>query len=186
MPALVAGMTRRVGKAKRAHRLTQTWARARAAPFAHPTSDGRDHRRAKRRRSSNGYGERSDAVLRTAMRRHDGLPVELMSPTRATVHMHKILRGFLVAIAMLAAPVRAQSPADAGREVYVEHCAQCHGERLMATGSAPDLKLLGADQRARFDGIVRDGKGQMPAWAGMITDEQIDQVWAYIRSRAQN
>jgi hypothetical protein len=30
--------------------------------------DGRDHhRRAKRRRSSNGYGERSDAVLRTAM-----------------------------------------------------------------------------------------------------------------------
>ena len=120
------------------------------------------------------------------MRGHDGLPVELMSPTRATVHMHKILRGFLVAIAMLAAPVRAQSPGDAGREVYVEHCAQCHGERLMATGSAPDLKLLRADQRARFDDIVRDGKGQMPAWAGMITDEQIDQVWAYIRSRAQN
>ena len=101
--------------------------------------------------------------------------------------LHKILRsGFLVAIPMLAVPVRAQSPADDGREVYVEHCAQCHGERLMATGAAPDLKLLGADQRARFDGIVRDGKGQMPAWAGMITDEQIDQVWAYIRSRAQN
>src|SRR5712672_2882209 len=29
--------TRRVGKAKRAHRPTRTWARARAAPFAHPT-----------------------------------------------------------------------------------------------------------------------------------------------------
>jgi mono/diheme cytochrome c family protein len=56
----------------------------------------------------------------------------------------------------------------------------------MATGSAPDLKLLRADQRARFDGIVRDGKGQMPAWAGMIPDEQIDQIWAYIRSRAEN
>ena len=100
--------------------------------------------------------------------------------------MPKILRGFLVAIAMLAAPVRAQSPADDGREVYVEHCAQCHGERLMATGAAPDLKLLGADQRGRFDAIVRDGKGQMPAWDGMITDEQIDQVWAYVRSRAEN
>src|SRR5712672_1929923 len=112
---------------------------------------------------------------------------KVRAPARATVHMHHILRiGLLVGTAMLAQPARAQSPAEAGRELYVEHCAQCHGERLMATGSAPDLKLLGADQRARFDGIVRDGKGQMPAWAGMITDEQIDQVWAYIRSRAQN
>jgi len=84
------------------------------------------------------------------------------------------------------ASARAQSAADAGQEVYVEHCAQCHGERLMATGAAPDLKLLRADQRARFDDIVRDGKGQMPAWTGIITNEQIDQIWAYIRSRAEN
>jgi len=103
--------------------------------------------------------------------------------------MHDILRiGILLGTAVLAyiAPVRAQSAADAGREVYAEHCAQCHGERLMATGAAPDLRLLRADQRARFDQIVRDGKGQMPAWAGMIIDEEIDRVWAYIRSRAEN
>jgi mono/diheme cytochrome c family protein len=56
----------------------------------------------------------------------------------------------------------------------------------MATGAAPDLKLLRADQRGRFDQIVRDGKGQMPAWDGMIADEQIDQIWAYLRSRAEN
>ena len=103
--------------------------------------------------------------------------------------MHDIMRiGFLAGSAVLAqiAPVQAQSAADAGREVYAEHCAQCHGERLMATGAGPDLRLLRADQRARFDSIVRDGKAQMPAWAGMITDEQIDQIWAYIRSRAEN
>ena len=96
--------------------------------------------------------------------------------------------GLLVGTAVLThvAPARAQSAADAGREVYAEHCAQCHGERLMATGAAPDLKLLGADQRARFDTMVRDGKGQMPAWAGMITDMDIDAIWAYIRSRAEN
>jgi len=105
------------------------------------------------------------------------------------VHMHDILRlGFLVGAALFAhiAPVRAESTADAGREVYAEHCAQCHGERLITTGAAPDLKLLRADQRARFDEMVRYGKGQMPAWAGMITDEEIDQLWAYIRSRAEN
>jgi mono/diheme cytochrome c family protein len=96
--------------------------------------------------------------------------------------------GFLVGTTLLAhiAPARAQSAADAGREVYAEHCAQCHGERLLATGAGPDLKLLRADQRARFDQMVRDGKGQMPAWLGMITDEEIDQIWAYIRSRAEN
>jgi mono/diheme cytochrome c family protein len=105
--------------------------------------------------------------------------------TRAPVHMHHMLRiGFLLGAVMLVQPAHAQS--DAGREVYAENCAQCHGERLMATGAAPDLKQLRADQRERFDTIVRDGKGQMPAWGGMITDEQIDQVWAYVRSRAEN
>lgn len=103
-------------------------------------------------------------------------------------HMHDVLLfGFLAGIAVLTqnAPGRAQSAADAGREVYAEHCVECHGESLMATGAAPDLKLLRTDQRAHFDGIVRDGKGQMPAWAGMITDEEIDKIWGYLRSRAE-
>jgi mono/diheme cytochrome c family protein len=32
--------------------------------------------------------------------------------------------------------------------------------------------------------MVTDGKGQMPPFAGTLTDEEIDQVWAYIRSKA--
>jgi mono/diheme cytochrome c family protein len=103
--------------------------------------------------------------------------------------MHEVLRfGFLVSSAVLASivPVRAQSAVDVGREVYAEHCALCHGERLMDTGAAPDLKLLRADQRALFDETVRNGRGQMPSWAGVITDDQIDLIWAYIRSRAEN
>jgi mono/diheme cytochrome c family protein len=101
--------------------------------------------------------------------------------------MHDILRiGILAGAALLGiAPARAQSAADAGRDVYAEHCAPCHGERLMATGAAPDLKLLRADQQAHFDEIVRNGKGQMPAWEGMITDEDISRIWAYVRSRAE-
>jgi mono/diheme cytochrome c family protein len=95
---------------------------------------------------------------------------------------------FLIGAAVFAhiMPVLAQPAVNAGREVYAEHCAQCHGERLSATGAAPDLKLLAADQRARFDEIIRQGKGQMPAWAGTITNEEIDQIWAYIRSRAED
>jgi mono/diheme cytochrome c family protein len=98
---------------------------------------------------------------------------------------HILRIGILVGTAFLGAvPARAQSAADAGRDVYAEHCAPCHGERLNATGAAPDLKLLRADQKARFDEMVRNGKGQMPAWEGMISDEEIGQIWAYIRSRA--
>ena len=102
--------------------------------------------------------------------------------------VHDVRRtGLLVAAAVVGqiAPAHAQSAEGAGREIYAEHCAQCHGERLMATGAAPDLKLLRADQRARFDEIVREGKGQMPAFAGMISDEEVDRIWAYIRSRAE-
>jgi mono/diheme cytochrome c family protein len=94
--------------------------------------------------------------------------------------------GVLVGTAILGiVPARAQSAVDAGRDVYTEHCASCHGERLNATGAAPDLKLLRADQKTRFDEMVRNGKGQMPAWEGMISDEEIGQIWAYVRSRAE-
>jgi mono/diheme cytochrome c family protein len=89
------------------------------------------------------------------------------------------------AAALCTMPARAQSSADAGRDVYTEHCATCHGERLNATGAAPDLKSLRADQKAYFDERVRNGKGQMPAWDGMISDEEIGNIWAYIRSRAE-
>jgi mono/diheme cytochrome c family protein len=101
--------------------------------------------------------------------------------------MHDILRiGLLVGTAIVGiAPARAQSAADAGRDVYAQHCAPCHGERLNATGAAPDLKLLRADQKTHFDEIIRNGKGQMPAWEGMISDEEISQIWAYVRSRAE-
>ena len=101
--------------------------------------------------------------------------------------MHDILRiGLLVGTVVVGiAPARAQSAADAGRDVYTEHCAPCHGERLNATGAAPDLKLLRADQKTHFDEILRNGKGQMPAWEGMISDEEISQIWAYVRSRAE-
>jgi len=100
--------------------------------------------------------------------------------------MHEVLRiGFVICAAVLGtAPASAQLAADAGRDVYAEHCAPCHGERLNATGAAPDLKLLHGDQKTHFDEIVRNGKGQMPAWEGMISDEEIGQIWAYVRSRA--
>jgi len=73
---------------------------------------------------------------------------------------------------------------EAGAAVYKEKCAPCHGERLVNPGSSFDLRKLRADGRPRFDKSVTEGKGQMPAWGGMLSDEDMDQLWAYIRSKA--
>lgn len=71
----------------------------------------------------------------------------------------------------------------AGAEVYSTRCAACHGERMRATGVGFDLSKLRPDDRERFDKAVNDGKGQMPPWAGVLSEEEIDQLWAYVRSR---
>jgi cytochrome c oxidase cbb3-type subunit 3 len=76
--------------------------------------------------------------------------------------------------------------AAAGAEVYATHCSACHGERLANSGGIPDLRKLGAGDRPKFDSVVTDGKGQMPPWGGVLSDEEIDQIWAYIRSKAGN
>jgi hypothetical protein len=38
--------------------------------------------------------------------------------------------------------------------------------------------------RARFENSVLNGKNQMPPWKGVLSDEEIDQVWYYIRAHA--
>jgi mono/diheme cytochrome c family protein len=90
--------------------------------------------------------------------------------------------------ALMSAPAIAQDRAkiEAGAEVYDMHCATCHGERLRNTGAAFDLLQLKPNERARFEEAVNDGKGQMPSWAGVLSAAEIDQIWAYIRSRADS
>jgi mono/diheme cytochrome c family protein len=94
------------------------------------------------------------------------------------------------AIFCLASGARADDPGDrakidAGETVYAYHCATCHGDDLVHTGDTTfDLRRLKADERPRFDNSVRNGKNQMPPWKGVLTDEEIDQLWHYIRANA--
>src|SRR5262245_50875705 len=92
-----------------------------------------------------------------------------------------------VCVLMLAgagASAQDRAAIEAGEQLYDEHCATCHGPKLRATGAIPDLKQQKADGRARFDQMVLNGRGQMPAWQGIISSDELDQLWAYIRSRA--
>jgi len=101
--------------------------------------------------------------------------------------LNRLTMGVLVA-ALLTVPALAQDRAkiEAGAEVYDMHCATCHGERLRNTGAAFDLLQLKPNERERFEQSVKDGKGQMPPWAGVLSADEIDQIWAYIRSRADS
>ena len=94
--------------------------------------------------------------------------------------------GILVSLASVGL---AQEPAppdktkiEAGETVYGTYCAPCHGDGLVSTGQLPNLRRLTPGDRAKFESAVRDGRNQMPPWRGVLSDEQIDQIWAYIRA----
>ena len=101
-------------------------------------------------------------------------------------------RAYTIAMAVLGAAlppittVSAQDAAkiEAGENVFNTNCAICHGDQLVSTGQTFDLRRLKDNERPRFDNSVRNGKNQMPPWKGKLTDEEIDQLWHYIRANA--
>jgi mono/diheme cytochrome c family protein len=98
-----------------------------------------------------------------------------------------LLAGAILSFALIA---RAQDPGDqakidAGANVFAYRCATCHGDELVNNSQTTfDLRKLKANERPRFDNSVRNGKNQMPPWKGVLTDEEIDQLWHYIRANA--
>ena len=89
-------------------------------------------------------------------------------------------------VASTATPATAEDLAliEAGAEVYDTNCSPCHGERLNNPGTSFDLKLLHENERERFNTSVLNGRGPMPPWTGVLQDEELDQLWAYIRHHA--
>jgi mono/diheme cytochrome c family protein len=111
-----------------------------------------------------------------------------IQPQTAIRHVRACAGAMIVLGAALspATTVSAQDPAkiEAGENVFNTNCAVCHGDQLVSTGQTFDLRRLKDGDRARFDNSVRNGKNQMPPWKGKLTDEEIDQVWHYIRANA--
>jgi mono/diheme cytochrome c family protein len=95
--------------------------------------------------------------------------------------MVRTVLGGLLASALVVATAQA----DDGEQIYEEHCASCHGEQLRSPGAIPDLRELDANDRARFDRAVLEGRGQMPPWQGVLSQQEIDQIWDYVRRNAR-
>jgi mono/diheme cytochrome c family protein len=98
-----------------------------------------------------------------------------------------LLAGALVS---LASGARADDPGDqakidAGATVYAYRCATCHGDDLIHTSDSTfDLRKLKPDERPRFENSVRNGKNQMPPWKDVLSSQDIDALWHYIRANA--
>src|ERR1700742_3157360 len=110
----------------------------------------------------------------------------LIRTTNIVWHAGTIAMALLGGVLSPIATVSAQDAAkiEAGENVFNTNCAVCHGDQLESTGQTFDLRRLKENERARFDNSVRNGKNQMPPWKGKLTDEEIDQLWHYIRANA--
>lgn len=83
-----------------------------------------------------------------------------------------------------------------GKAIYADKCVKCHGEKGKGDGpKAVDMEKKPADhtdkaKMAKFTDAdlkkaVKEGKRPMPAYGKKLTDEQIDDVIAYVRSFAE-
>ncbi|MBW8785140.1 MAG: PQQ-dependent dehydrogenase, methanol/ethanol family, partial [Novosphingobium sp.] len=78
---------------------------------------------------------------------------------------------------------------QAGRGAFIQ-CAACHGVGLHSTGApGPDLRESAIALRLdTFTELVKGGSRMangMPNFTGFLTDQQIKQVWSYIRAQSR-
>jgi mono/diheme cytochrome c family protein len=83
-------------------------------------------------------------------------------------------------------PAFAQS---AGGATYKAKCQMCHGADGQPTATGKSMKALPFNapeltkaSNATLIASIMNGKGRMPAYAGKLTDSQIKDVVAYIRT----
>ena len=109
----------------------------------------------------------------------------------------------IVAIAFAAAlPIQSEAGENAspkaahpakGKTLFIKHCAGCHG----VEGKGDGYKLLGPDPanltapatRKKPDSAllatIHEGKPNMPSWKGLLSERDIRNVLAYIRTLPQ-
>ena len=82
-----------------------------------------------------------------------------------------------------------------GDKIYAEKCTVCHGPGGKGDGPGgaalnpkPRDHTSGAYMNARTDDqlleVIRNGKGNMPAWKSVLSDEEIHAVLKHVRSLA--
>jgi cytochrome c6 len=102
----------------------------------------------------------------------------------------KINTGIALAAILTASTITTAYAAGPGADTYTSKCQMCHG--AAGLGDTPAGKAMGAKplnlpefikaSDADLIAATKSGKGKMPAYAGKLTDPQIAEVIAYIRT----
>ncbi len=112
---------------------------------------------------------------------------------------HALISTLLLSAAALTAPAHADDanpwggngrPAEftperteKGRVMYKQLCLRCHGPEMVGGNNAFDLRTFPLDDRARFFNSVTNGKRAMPPWKGILSEDEISILWAYVGTR---
>jgi heme/copper-type cytochrome/quinol oxidase subunit 2/mono/diheme cytochrome c family protein len=71
--------------------------------------------------------------------------------------------------------------AEAGKEVFAENCSVCHGADGLGGNGGPDLTTMPkAQEQASAEEQVTNGGGGMPPFGGILSEEEIKNVAAYV------
>ncbi len=99
-----------------------------------------------------------------------------------------ILSGILTALMICNARAQEFPPEKVklGADTYARHCAPCHGARMKNPEGAFDLMTFPKDGESRFQTSVSKGKNSMPPWGGLLKQEEIDALWAYVVAGEKN
>jgi len=101
------------------------------------------------------------------------------------------LGGLIIGFAGLASPATAaDGNVKTGKAVYNKHCVACHGKTGKGVGTLPDLSdartLAGRSDAQLFEKITNGGRGSgMPAWGGVLSEQQRWDVLAYLKTLAK-
>jgi cytochrome c oxidase cbb3-type subunit 3 len=85
-------------------------------------------------------------------------------------------------------PTSAGFDAAAGRKIFAENCATCHGDAGKGNRElgAPDLTdkiwLYGSDEEVVIETITNGRNGVMPAWSGRLDPSTIKALAVYVHS----
>lgn len=96
----------------------------------------------------------------------------------------------LIMMLVLTAAFTAVASAQSAADTYKSKCAMCHGAdgsastpagKAMKTIPVTDPQFTKASDAELF-AITKNGKGKMPAYGGKLTDVQIKELIAHMRS----
>lgn len=67
--------------------------------------------------------------------------------------------------------------------LYKQFCSHCHGLNMVNPGtSSYDLRKFPVDGKDRFYDSVKNGRGDMPAWGDILTEDELALLWYYVSS----